>query len=165
MFILYGFFPHPTPFPGSGELCSILIFQILNLNLLAQAIPGNNSQLSCTLAHKLETFCGKNVIYAEKMQNIRRKWADINSFYRNSSKFIKKLNGSQNFQNILYKPWDIFQIISASLDNFLQLGCTIISMPVEPPNDIERLRHPLYDRVKLLKLIKVWLEMSDICPK
>ena len=32
------FSPHSTPFPGFGELCSILIFQILNLNLLAQAV-------------------------------------------------------------------------------------------------------------------------------
>ena len=34
--------------------------------------PGNISQLSCSLAHLLENFCGKYVINAERMQNIRR---------------------------------------------------------------------------------------------
>ena len=85
--------------------------------------PGNNSQLSCSLARKSENFCGKYVIYAEKMQNIRRKCIEINSFYRNSKKSIEKLDGSQHFQNIFDKPREIFQIISASLNNFLQLGC------------------------------------------
>ena len=85
--------------------------------------PGNNSQLSCSLARKSENFCGKYVIYAEKMQNIRRKCIEINSFYRNSKKSIEKLDGSQHSQNIFDKPQEIFQIISASLNNFLQLGC------------------------------------------
>ena len=85
--------------------------------------PENSSQLSCSLARKSENFCGKYVIYAEKMQNIRRKCIEINSFYRNSKKSIEKLDGSQHSQNIFAKPREIFQIISASSNNFLQLGC------------------------------------------
>ena len=85
--------------------------------------PGNNSQLSCSLARKSENFCGKYVIYAEKIKNIRRKFIEINSFYRNSKKSIEKLDGSQHSQNIFDKPREIFQIISASLNNFLQLDC------------------------------------------
>ena len=88
-----------------------------------KSVKWNMGQLSCRLARKSENFCGKYVIYAEKMQNIRRKYIEINSFYRNSKKSIEKLDGSQHFQNIFDKPREIFQIISASLNNFLQLGC------------------------------------------
>jgi len=79
--------------------------------------------LSCSLAHEAENFCRKYKIHAEKMQNVRRKCIDINSFYKNSKTFIEKFDGSQHFENIVYKPREIFQIISASLNNFLQLGC------------------------------------------
>ena len=57
------------------------------------------------------------------MQNFRRKIIEINAFYRNSKKFIEKLDGSQHSTNIFDKPREIFQIISASLNNFLQIGC------------------------------------------
>ena len=36
--------------------------------------PGNNSQLSCSLACSLENFCEKCVIYQGKMKNFRRKY-------------------------------------------------------------------------------------------
>ena len=91
--------------------------------LSARVRPGINSRLSCSRARKLENFCGKHVIYAEKMQNIRRKFIEIDSFYRNFKKSIEKMDGLQHFQNIFDKPREIFQIISASLNNFLQLGC------------------------------------------
>ena len=43
---------------------------------------------------------------------------EITSFYGNLKK-IEKLDGSQHFTNIFDKPWDIFQIIFPSLNNFL----------------------------------------------
>jgi len=79
--------------------------------------------LSCSLAHEAEHFCRKYKIRAKKMQNVRRKCIEINSFYRNSKKFIEKSDGSQHFTYIVLKTREIFQIFSASLNNFLQLGC------------------------------------------
>ena len=108
---------------NSSFFAKIHVNTNLQYNKSSNLRPGNNSQLSCSLARKSENFCGKYVIYAEKMQNIRRKCIEINSFYRNSKKSIEKLDGSQHSQNIFDKPREIFQIISASLNNFLQLGC------------------------------------------
>ena len=47
---------------------------------------GNNSQLSWSLPRKSGNFCRKYVIYADKMQNIKRKCIEINSSNRNSRK-------------------------------------------------------------------------------
>ena len=115
---------------------------------------GNNYQLSCSLACKSENFCGKYVIYAEKMQNIRRKCIEINSFYRNSKKSIEKLDGSQNSQNIFDKPREIFQIISASLNNFLQLSCQ--AAPLFPRLYRSYICSKIFDPTFFKDLLQLW---------
>ena len=65
----------------------------------------------------------KRVISREKIQNFRRKGIKFELFYTNSKKLFEKMDNLQHFTNTFDKSRNIFKIISANLNNFLQLGC------------------------------------------
>ena len=88
--------------------------------------PGNNSQLSCSLARFPENFCeimrnliGKNAKFYKKIQNFRRKCNDIDFSHSNSKKWMEKyarevLNNFYEFEYLLAARLLDYTIISTS---------------------------------------------------
>ena len=74
--------------------------------------------------------------------------------------FIEKLVDSQNFQNIFDKPLENFQIISASLNNLFQIGCTIIFMSAKLGTKKMLLRKRLGPK-QILGPKKIWTVGSE----
>ena len=57
------------------------------------------------------------------MQNFRRKGMQIDSSHINLKKLMEIIDNLHPFTNIFDKLREMSSIISASLNNFLQLGC------------------------------------------